>query len=458
MKLDIHTLAFTLSLVNILQVLALWILWRLNFSFHGIGFWTAGTALCSLGFLFNYLRDLPGIGLYAILANNILFIAGFLTMYTGVLRFFDRTERRVPIVVICASVTLATWYFTFIKESQSARRVIISLAVGGVFLMIARALFRYRKSSVAMSATFLCVVFSTGGTIFMLRGMTPFFASSTGSLFVSSPTQVLTYLTALVMSTLWTLGFIIMAFQRSAFENMEAKTAIEQALESERTMLEEQRQFLSMVSHEFRTPLAVIDSAATNLTAVPPQDQAELDQRAGQIMRATRTLAHLVENCITSERVEHGGFVAKRQETDIPVFIQDVVSSVVIHSKDAVTVDCSKAPSIWQIDPVLVKIALANLIDNAIKYSDDEKAVILVQSGSGALRILVENRGQCCRPEDAELMFRKFVRGATVKHGKNIRGSGLGLFISRRIAEAHDGKLRLLPGDTGVTMFEILIP
>lgn len=458
MKLDIHTLAFTLSLVNSLQVLALWLLWRLNRSFRGIGFWTAGTALCSLGFLCNYLRGLPGIGPYAILLNNFLFIAGFLTMYAGVVRFFDRTERRIPLGLLCAAVTLAAWFFTFINDSQSVRRVIISLAVGGSFLMIARVLFRYRNRSVALSASFLCVVFSAGGVFFLLRGITPFFATSPGSLFTPSPTQVLTYLIALVMSTLWTLGFIIMAFQRSAFESRAAKVATEQALESERAMLEEQRQFLSMVSHEFRTPLAVIDSAATNLTAVPPQDQVELDQRAGQIMRATRTLAHLIENCITSERVEHGGFVVTLQEIALPGFIRDVAHSAAIHARDAVTVDCREAPATWPLDPTLIKIALTNLIDNALKYADDEQAVVRVQTGCGCLVIRVENNGHGIALDEAEQLFSKFVRGGAAKNGRNVRGSGLGLFISRRIAEAHGGTLRLVAGKAGVTVFEIMIP
>jgi signal transduction histidine kinase len=458
MKLDIHTLAFTLSLVNILQVLALGVLYRLNLSYHGIGFWAVGTGLCSLGFLCNYLRGLPGIGPYAILANNMLFIGGFLVIYTGVLRFFEQKERRGPLVAVCGAVTLTAWYFTFVHDSQSARRVVISLAVGGVFLMIARALFIYRNRSVTMSATFLCAVFSTGGVVFLVRGMTPFFALSPGSLFTPSPTQVLTYLIALVMSTLWTMGFIIMALQRSAFENCEAKSATELALESERAMLKEQQQFLSMVSHEFRTPLAVIDSAATNLTAVPPQDQIELDQRAEQIMRATRILAHLIENCITTERVEQGGFAVTPQETAIPAFIADIVHSTGIHAKDAVIVDCSEAPVTWHLDPTLVRIALANLIDNALKYSDDERALIRVQTGCGCLLIRVENKGQVIGPDEAEMMFSKFVRGRTVTNGRNVRGSGLGLFISRRIAQAHGGNVRFVAVQPGVTVFEIVIP
>jgi len=458
MKLDIHTLAFTLSLINILQVLALWILYRLNRSFHGIGFWTAGTGSVSLGFTSNYLRGLDTIGPYAILANNVLFIVGLLLIYIGILRFFEQRERRVPLVSICTVVTLAAWYFTFLNDSQSARRVVISLAVGGLFLMIARVLFRYRSRSVAVSAMFLCTVFSAGGAVFLLRGMTPFFAASPESLFTPSPTQVLTYLTALVMSILWTLGFIIMAFQRSAFESREAKAVTEQALESERLMLLEQRQFLSMVSHEFRTPLAVIDSAATNLTAVPPQDQAELDQRAEQIMRATCSLAHLVENCITSERVEHGGFSVKLQETDLPVFIEEVARSSGMHKNKSVTVECDEAPATWPLDPTLIRIALTNLIDNALKYSDDERATVRVRHSNGSLIIRVENSGQGIGPDEAEMMFSKFVRGKAVNNGRNVRGSGLGLFISRRIVEAHGGSVRLAAGEVGTTVFEILIP
>ena len=239
---------------------------------------------------------------------------------------------------------------------------------------------------------------------------------------------------------------------------LEAKNATEAALESEREMLQEQRQFLSMVSHEFRTPLAVIDSAATNLTAAPPEDQGELDQRAAQITRATRALAHLIDNCITSERVEYGGFAIKLQETNLPAFIEETARSAGIHAKEAVIVDCNNAPGTWHLDTTLIRIALANLIDNAIKYSDDGKATVRVQQSYGGLYIRVESSGQGISPENAELMFRKFVRGNTSKNSTNVRGSGLGLFISRRIAEAHGGNVHLVPGETGVTVFEIVIP
>ena len=422
-----------------------------------------------------------------------------------------------------------------------------------------------------------------GGFIFFLRGLTPFVNVVPESLFFPSLMQILTYLTALVMSTLWTLGFIIMTCQRSAFESreanehfelifdtgpdsvlitrlcdgliaeindafvkqtgfssddvigtttvaskiwknpadrqivashlrehgcfenlefdylrkdgsllsgmtsaqvfdlhgephfisvtrditerkenerklLEAKSAAEKALESEREMLQEQRQFLSMVSHEFRTPLAVIDSAATNLTAAPPEDQADLDQRGEQILRATRALAHLIDNCITSERVEYGGFSVKLQETDICSFIRDIAWSTGIQAKEAVTVECSEAPGTWPIDPVLIRIALSNMIDNAIKYSDDGKVTVRAQRGSDVLIIQVVNRGAVLSSEEAEMMFRKFVRGNTAKDARNIRGSGLGLFISRRIAEAHGGHVRLVSGEKGATVFEVAIP
>ena len=269
---------------------------------------------------------------------------------------------------------------------------------------------------------------------------------------------MLTYLTALVMSTLWTLGFIIMAFQRSAFESSAAKFATEQALESERQMLQEQRQFLSMVSHEFRTPLAVIDSAATNLSAVPPQDQAELDQRARQIERATRSLAHLIDNCITSERVDHGGFGVRPQQTAISRFIAEVVRSAAINARDSITLDCSEAPALWSLDPTLIRIALTNLIDNALKYSDDELAVVRVRHCHDNLSVRVENSGHGIAPDEAEMVFSKFVRGKTVKNSNNIRGSGLGLFISRRIAQAHGGDVRLVAGEEGTTVFEMVLP
>jgi PAS domain S-box-containing protein len=584
MKIDIHTMALVVCVTNILQLISLSILYRVKMSHAGLGCWIVASGTSALGFACNYLRDIPGIGPFAIVANNTLFVASLAFVYAGVLRFFNRRESITRLGAFCLAVTLIAFYFTFIDDSQAARRVMISFSICIMSLLIVRALYVHRERSVSASTFFLMLVFLVHGLFLLLRGMAPLSGAAVGALFSASLTQTATYMIVLTCSTLWTLGFIIMISQRLAFENREvrerfelifntspdailitrlsdgcivdcndgftimsgfkrgelfgnttvalkiwhnseerqqmlrafshgsgrlenlevtvhpkkgghiigilsatlfnlsgephvlsvtrditerktqelkllqAKAETETALIREQKMLQEQRHFLSMVSHEFRTPLAVIDTAATNLTAVPPLDQNDLDQRAQQIRRANRSLVQLIDNCLTSDRIEMGGFQVCRMETELLPLLFEMTRIVNNSPKRSIQLEYSEAPATWFLDTTLIRVALANLVDNAVKYSDGGAIIVRARRQEDALLISVANRGDTIGDEEIEALFRKFVRGKTAQNGRNIRGSGLGLYISRRIAEAHNGNVYLVPCEKGTTMFEMRIP
>jgi signal transduction histidine kinase len=222
-------------------------------------------------------------------------------------------------------------------------------------------------------------------------------------------------------------------------------------------MLLEQRHFLSMVSHEFRTPLAVIDSAATNLMAVPPLDQNDLDQRAQQIRRANRSLVQLIDNCLTSDRIEMGGFQVCRLETELFFLLFETTKKVNNSPYHTIQPEYAEAPETWFLDTTLIRVALANLVDNAVKYSDGGVVTVQAAQQGNDLLISVSNQGESISAGEGEELFNKFVRGSAANRGKSIRGSGLGLYISRRIAQAHGGDVRLVPEREGTTVFELRI-
>ncbi len=246
---------------------------------------------------------------------------------------------------------------------------------------------------------------------------------------------------------------------RDITEEVRLKQDLLTLLESKRRLLLEQRNFLSMVSHEFRTPLAVIDSAAINLMAVPVAGQGDLDRRAHQIQRATRSLSQLIDNCLTSERIDDGGFQLMRQQIPVIELVTETAQIVTFSQRHVLQLECDNAPAIWALDPTLIKIALSNLIDNAIKYS--EQGTVTVSAclcDGGRLCIGVTDEGFGIGEHEAKSLFEKFVRGDAAQRGKSIRGSGLGLFITRRIAQAHGGDLVLKSREPGATRFELWLP
>jgi diguanylate cyclase (GGDEF)-like protein/PAS domain S-box-containing protein len=227
MPIDIHTLAIVLSLSNLLQVIALLVQYWLDKTYRGLGWWTLGTAAWSLGFVFAYLRDGSPLGLIAIVANNALFVAGLIFIHLGVLRFLGRRAWPGALLAFFGVFILIVVYFTYVQNDLMVRRVNISLALAILSFVIAWCLFVCKTESVKTVANLLASVFFANAVLLTLRALTPFFAGPVGDLFTASLIQTATYLDALVVSSIWTFGFIILVNQRLHAENREAKENLE---------------------------------------------------------------------------------------------------------------------------------------------------------------------------------------------------------------------------------------
>ena len=222
MIIDIRTLAIFMSITNVLQVTALTIQYKLNKGQRGLGWWAFGTALWAVAFVFNFLRDHTTFGNFAIIANNALFVSGLVVIYTGILRFFGRREARRSLTLFCAVVTLIAAYFTLFNDNLFARRVNFSAAVAVISFLIFRALISVRSRPETASVHFLALTFLINGVFFTLRLLTPFLGGSIGDIFTATLTQITSYLCALVVSMMWTFGFIILVNQRLNADNLEA--------------------------------------------------------------------------------------------------------------------------------------------------------------------------------------------------------------------------------------------
>ena len=111
-------------------------------------------------------------------------------------------------------------------------------------------------------------------------------------------------------------------------ELLHTQNALQAALHSEREIRQEQRQFFNMVNHEFRTPLTVIDSAATEQWTFPSPEIASQVERAAQIRRACRRLTALVENCLVNDRLDAPGFKLHPDQAAVPELLEDAAQLV----------------------------------------------------------------------------------------------------------------------------------
>ena len=228
----------------------------------------------------------------------------------------------------------------------------------------------------------------------------------------------------------------------TAVQNIRAYEAERQRVEELHRLSQLRADFVSLVSHELRSPMAAVIGAARTLQdrwrlLAPEQREAFL----GLIGDETSRLAALIGDVLDTSRLEAGTFSYRFEDVDLGLLVQDSVQTAGFAQQD-VRVVASVQPRLPAIRGDLERLrqVLANLIDNAVKYSP-EGGEVQVRAGAenGAVRISVHDQGPGIPLDQHVRIFEKFGR-ADVPGGSK-PGTGLGLFIARSIAEAHGGRL-----------------
>ena len=217
--------------------------------------------------------------------------------------------------------------------------------------------------------------------------------------------------------------------------------ALDEYAERLTSMVRRDHEFNADVSHELRTPLAVIAST-TELMLAAPEMSEKLRERLKRIERASRQAAEIIDALLLLSRAERQG-PADGESTDVAKAVADVLElqrpqlrnkpvSVSLQVEAALVVNAPAS---------VVSVALSNLVGNAFKYTQQGDVLVRVQEG----RVLVEDSGPGIKPEDAEHLFERGVRGEGVKGG----GAGLGLAIVRRLCDLYGWRVRLAPRPEG---------
>lgn len=242
-------------------------------------------------------------------------------------------------------------------------------------------------------------------------------------------------------------------------EEMERRQLLEvklrQSLDSVNDALAQQREFVTLVSHEFRAPLAVIDAAADNLSLSASGDIADIKPRAAKIRQTVKRMSMLIENVLAGERLDAGHAPFSAIETfDLNEVLHAVEAGLDGDAAGRVNFDYGE-PVMVKGDRNLLEIVALNLIQNALKYSPASSPVtIRLARNEDVASVEVIDQGGGIPPDDRDLIFMKYYRAA----GQRVNGSGLGLYISREIARQHEGDVTLAAtGPTGST-FSLSLP
>ena len=204
--------------------------------------------------------------------------------------------------------------------------------------------------------------------------------------------------------------------------------------------------FLAAVSHELRTPLALIGGYVDSLLDLE-LDAAAQRRSVERIGDAATRLNLLVDELLDLTQLEHASMGLHRTRVDLAallgVFTRDLGESP---GMPAVHVAVPSDLPPVDVDAQRIGHVLGNLADNARKYGGEGPVTITARRSRGMVVVTVQDTGPGIAADERSLVFDRFYRGRTARAGEQ-RGSGLGLYVCRRLIEAHGGRIWVEPED-----------
>jgi signal transduction histidine kinase len=220
----------------------------------------------------------------------------------------------------------------------------------------------------------------------------------------------------------------------------------------------EQRNFISQVSHEFKSPLASLQLhlETIRLRRLPPE---QMDAFFDIMLDDTARLRSLVDNMLDTHRLEQRKIRLDLQTVNLSSLVEDYLGRAQAALPPNSRLTRHIAPELYaRIDREALKMALRNLLENAVLYSDGPPDITCTLHGEGHwCHLSIRDRGRGIAAKDQKKVFRMFYR--VRKSDETIRGSGLGLFIVRAVVWRHKGKVWLESEgiDKGTTV-HIMLP
>jgi len=235
---------------------------------------------------------------------------------------------------------------------------------------------------------------------------------------------------------------------------LQGKLAEEQRL----TLL--QRNFVSMASHEFRTPLAIIDGHTQRLISMRDRLTVdELAERARKVRSMVRRMTQLIDNLIGSARLIDARIELYYHPTqvDLTALVREVCHLQRELTPDANILEPAEAESLWVYgDASLLSQLFSNLLSNAVKYSPDGGLIRVAAALKDAqVAVVIEDRGIGIPEADRERVFERYYRGSNTS---GIVGSGVGLSLVKTIVDLHKGSIALDGREGEGSRFTLRLP
>jgi signal transduction histidine kinase len=441
-----------------------------------VALWCAGGLLYGAGFILIGLREFVPAWLSFGVANPFMF-AGYLLRGQAL-----RRELRDPgafagslgVFLLLSALYLGAYFGSTAEVPRLAVALVANLCGGGWLSWLA---WKMHRRTGYRSAVMLTGAYGLFTFTLVIRLVSVLANWGEARAMANSLDFAVTFVASLVAALFGNLGYIGIALETARSEELErsadlarvqehrAQTELrvqEQAalLEERGLLLAQREEMLAALAHEVRQPLNNASAALQSASLALLEGQHDREQAVQRLKRAKTVLMQVtsaLDNTLTDAVLLGGSAPLARQDIDVDTFVSLAIADIDPGERHRVHVERSTDTRTASMNAGLMRLALRNLIANALAYAPAESPVtVRIGESEEPLALLVDvcDRGAGIAPG---LLPRLFGRGARGNHVNNPRGHGLGLYIVRRVAEMHGGAAQVHQAASGLTM-RLVIP
>lgn len=276
---------------------------------------------------------------------------------------------------------------------------------------------------------------------------------------VEERTQQLTDAVNKLLETNQQLKSEIQRRQKAEEALLQSKAAIQHALDSEKEMSELKSRFVSMASHEFRTPLTSILASAELLQVYThTEQQPKRDKHITRILSSVSNMIGVLNDFLSLSKLESGKVENQPEYFALNTFLEECSQELIgiLKKGQHIRVECEQALGEVYLDKRLLKNILLNLLSNAVKYSPENKTIrCYAQLKDHEIQIQVHDEGIGIPKEEQKRLFSRFYRAS---NSAGIEGTGLGLTIVQRYLDLMGGNIQFVSEVEKGSVFTVTFP
>ncbi len=284
---------------------------------------------------------------------------------------------------------------------------------------------------ISTQALVMSLVFMSGAQVFLAKSL---------------PNRIVTGITCSLMLIL---GIFLIREVKKEVQRKEELEVLSKELALANTELkrldESKSEFISIASHQLRTPLTAIRGfLALLVEGAYGKLEPKIEQTIQKVTVANNRLMSLVENLLNISRIEAGRIQYQFAPTHIEDIVNELDDMFILAAKEKGIHFKVEKPAkplpLLSLDAAKIREVISNMIDNAIKYTQTGSITVSYEQHPECVAVVVADTGMGIDPNDMPHLFKKFERGSQAER-VNVSSTGLGLFVGRKFAEAHGGTI-----------------